>query len=126
MTTAIPLRRLAAAALVASAVVPPHILRDGPVICPFRAVTGRPCPACGMTRSWSAMSHGQVREAGRHHLFGPITFVAALAIVARGEPLATAILEPNGRTRTAFGLLGTAWSLSWAWRLATGSSRHQR
>jgi hypothetical protein len=119
MTDAALLRRLAAAALIASAVIPTEVVRGGPVICPFRAVTGRPCPSCGMTRSWSAMGHGRLRDAGGKHLFGPITFAAALAIVAGGEPLAAALLEPKGRSRTALGLLGAAWSLFWAWRLAT-------
>ena len=31
--------------------------------CPFKAVTGVPCPGCGLTRAALALVHGQVRTA---------------------------------------------------------------
>lgn len=36
---------------------------DGPVLCPFRLLTGYPCPLCGITRSVAALGAGDV-EAG--------------------------------------------------------------
>ena len=35
----------------------------GPVICPFRALTGLDCPGCGMTRAVSHVVRGQVGAA---------------------------------------------------------------
>lgn len=72
------------------------------------------------------MGHGRLREAGEHHLFGPITFAAALAVVVGGEPFAASLLEPNQRARTSLGLLAAAWSLAWAWRLATTPGKVRR
>jgi hypothetical protein len=36
---------------------------QGPVICPFRAVTGLPCPTCGLVRTTAALLHGRIGEA---------------------------------------------------------------
>jgi len=35
----------------------------GFVLCPFRALTGLPCPGCGMTRAFCALSSGRFDEA---------------------------------------------------------------
>lgn len=42
--------------------------------CPIRQLTGCPCPTCGMTRSFAALTQGQWHEAVSMHLFGPILF----------------------------------------------------
>lgn len=85
-------RRLATSEVVAAAGVaalgvgillsPDHI-EDGPVICPFRRLTGLPCPGCGLTRSWTYLVHGWWSEAFAAHLFGPLlaAFVLVLAVV---------------------------------------------
>jgi hypothetical protein len=36
-------------------------------LCPVRAVTGRRCPGCGMTRACLLLSHGQAVRATRMH-----------------------------------------------------------
>lgn len=53
-----------------------------PELCAFHAMTGLPCPTCGITRSFAATAHGHLMEAFRYHLFGPPAFAAML-----GEPL---------------------------------------
>lgn len=42
--------------------------------CPSVLMTGRPCPGCGLTTSWTALLHGDIGEAFRAHLFGPILY----------------------------------------------------
>lgn len=42
--------------------------------CPVLHLTGIPCPACGMTRSFTAIAQGNLSQAVTHHLFGPILF----------------------------------------------------
>lgn len=72
----------AAVALGAAFLVSPDHVEDGPVICPFRRVTGLPCPGCGLTRSWVYLAHGWWREAFAAHLFGAVAALAAVALVA--------------------------------------------
>ena len=114
------LRALAAAALAASALVPTALVRGAPRMCVVHAVTGRPCPSCGLTRSWNAMGHLEFRDAARYHALGPITFLVAAALVAAGDEGTARVLEPRAQARTALALLGAAWVGAWIWRLARG------
>jgi len=54
--------------------------------CPLRRITGRRCPACGLTTAVSAALRGRVRQAAALHRLGPATaaavLVAGLATVA--------------------------------------------
>jgi hypothetical protein len=61
----------------------PEHIEDGPVICPFRALTGLPCPGCGLTRSWVYAAHGWWRESFASNPFGlvVVAFVVVLAVV---------------------------------------------
>ena len=112
------LRRAATVAVVASAIVPAAVVEGGPVLCPFRAATGLPCPTCGMTRSWNAMGHGRLRDASAFHLMGPVTFVGALVLVAAGDQRAARLVEQRAWSRPVVGALGAAWIVAWLWRLA--------
>jgi hypothetical protein len=71
----------AAAALGAAFSISPDHVEDGPVICPFRRLTGLPCPGCGLTRSWVYLAHGWWRESFAAHPFGVVAVVAAVALV---------------------------------------------
>jgi hypothetical protein len=71
----------AAAALGAAFVFSPDHVEDGPVICPFRRLTGLPCPGCGLTRSWVYLAHGRWHDGFAAHPFGVVAAVAALALV---------------------------------------------
>lgn len=82
-------RRLATSEVVAAAgvaalgvglLLSPESIEDGPVICPFRRLTGLPCPGCGLTRSWVYGVHGWWRDAFAAHLFGPLLAVVVLAL----------------------------------------------
>jgi hypothetical protein len=74
------LASLGAATLAASFAYAPWA-ESGPVLCPFRLLTGLPCPGCGLTRSFCAMAHGNWHSAMGFHLFGPALFVAVAICV---------------------------------------------
>ncbi len=63
--------------------------------CPFRRLTGRRCPACGLTAAVSAALRGRIRRAAALHRLGPVT--AAVVLVAGGTTAAGAF----GRARRA-------------------------
>ena len=48
---------------------------DVPVLCMFRRLTGYGCPGCGLTRSFSFMSHGQLWDAFTINPLGPVIFI---------------------------------------------------
>ena len=90
---------IGAMTIVASFAYAPVISR-GPVLCPFRFLTGVPCPGCGLTRSFCALTHGDVTSAFAFHLFGPILMLALLV----GVPL----LLIEGVTRRANPMLSAS------------------
>ena len=51
---------------------------DGIILCPFRAITGIPCPGCGMTRAFCALAHGHILRAIRYNALSPFLFLAAI------------------------------------------------
>jgi hypothetical protein len=115
------LRWLVAGALTMSVVVPTAFVRSGPRLCAFHALTGRSCPSCGMTRSWNAMGHGELRDAIGYHALGPATFIAAAAVVAAGDGRAVRLLEPDARMRPILAALAAVWVGAWARGLAAGA-----
>ena len=105
-------RRGVAAILVAGALVLPRtIIRGSPVICPFRRVTGLPCPACGLTRSWQAAAHLRLGESLGDHPLGAATFLGAVAIALDAG-------DGTARQRRELQLsAGAVWVATWLWRL---------
>ncbi|TQL66324.1 uncharacterized protein DUF2752 [Nocardioides albertanoniae] len=73
-----------------AALLPAGGIEDGPVLCPFRALTGLPCPGCGLTRSWVYLMHGDLGSSLASNWFGPllIAVVFVLAVVAGRARLA--------------------------------------
>src|SRR6476661_6052669 len=71
----------AAAALVLSATLSPADAAGGPVVCPFRLMTGLPCPGCGLTRAWVFIAHGHLGDALAANPFVLVTMPAAIALV---------------------------------------------
>jgi len=49
--------------------------------CGFRAVTGLPCPGCGLTRSFCAISHARLGEAWGFNPFGFVFYSVALVFL---------------------------------------------
>jgi hypothetical protein len=77
------------------------------LICPFREVTGMPCPLCGATRSFALVAQGD----GRWVQYGAVwVVVAAVAMV---------MLITRARLRVHPGLAaGVTVAVAWAWALA--------
>jgi hypothetical protein len=63
------------AACIAGFAIPTRFWVDLPDLCLFHRVTGITCPTCGLTRSWSALLHGQFKDAIQFHPLGPATFL---------------------------------------------------
>ncbi len=102
------------AAVVVGAVAPASWrtgLGEGGPGCPFLALTGVPCPFCGMTRASIALGHGDLHGALALHPLAPIVLVvivALCAIVAAGK---ADWLRPPRRIAGVVGLIGALWIL---------------
>ncbi len=49
--------------------------------CQFRALTGVPCPSCGMTTSFTWLMHGDLRNSLRANAVGTVLAVFCLALI---------------------------------------------
>jgi hypothetical protein len=58
-----------ASVLLASVLLPPQAL-PGTAACAFRALTGKSCPGCGLTRAFCCISRGRFHAAWNHNPFG--------------------------------------------------------
>ena len=55
-----------------------------PALCPFKRATGLDCPGCGMTRSFVAVGHLDLRSAWQYHRLGILLYaLVALQIPYR-------------------------------------------
>jgi hypothetical protein len=83
-------------------------IANGPILCPFRLITGHPCPLCGSTRAVGALCAGDIRAAWDLNPFG----VAASLLVA----LIVLMPDFGVSLRAASRRLGsslTPWSTVW-------------
>ena len=71
----------AAAALLASFFLSPESL-PGFEVCSFKSLTGLPCPGCGLTRGFCAISHGRLAEATAFNAFSIPLYGLALLLLA--------------------------------------------
>ncbi len=49
--------------------------------CPIKAVTGKPCPVCGMSAAITALLKGDWRESFQLHAFAPVFFLAFVVFI---------------------------------------------
>lgn len=62
-----------------------------PTLCPLKAVSGWPCPGCGLTRGLVFFAHGEWSQALRFHPLSPLFYfglwlVLVLGLVALAAP----------------------------------------
>ncbi|MCX6249051.1 MAG: DUF2752 domain-containing protein [Bacteroidetes bacterium] len=50
-------------------------------LCPFKMITGFPCPGCGITKSLIYLYEGDILKSFYYHLFGPFTFLFCVAVI---------------------------------------------
>lgn len=62
--------------------------------CPFRALTGWPCPGCGMTRALLALGQLRLADAVAAHPLAPALLVAMIAFLARRPRRRLAVRAP--------------------------------
>ena len=75
-------------AILAASVLLPLPGADGrighlPSVCPFYALTGLPCPGCGLTRAFVCLGHGQVLSALHWHPLAVLLYAACLLLWVR-------------------------------------------
>jgi hypothetical protein len=75
-----PLALAAGAALLAPTLLRPGA--HGPVLCPFRRVTGVWCPTCGMTRAMGWLLHGDLHQSLRYHPLAPVLLIEGACVAA--------------------------------------------
>ena len=75
------LQQGAGLALAASVLIPASRL-PATSFCPFRMLTGFPCPGCGLTHSFCNISHGHFRMAWQANPFGFLFYALAIVFVA--------------------------------------------
>lgn len=49
--------------------------------CPFKMLTGFPCPGCGMTKSLVFLYEGDIWGSLYYHLFGPFIFICCVVAI---------------------------------------------
>jgi hypothetical protein len=94
----------------------------GPALCPFRGVTGIPCPGCGLTRAAGALMRGRVDDALHAHPL-IVLLVVQLGVVWALLTFGRDRLHrlPRWVTPAALILNGAIFVAVWGVRLATGS-----
>jgi hypothetical protein len=100
--------RIVAGGVLAVAVAWPRLPVHPPLACPFRTLTGLPCPLCGMTRAVVAAVHGHLLESLRFNPAGVLVVVLAIALLA-GLRVDRVRIPPW--SIAVFGVLLWAWNL---------------
>ena len=100
-------------------------IEDGPVACPFRAVTGLPCPTCGLTRVAHWLMRGDVSSALAINPFDTLFLLIAVPLFALlwvanlTGWFTVRVSMSRVERRVAWTLLAAAVLANWAYVLLT-------
>ncbi len=100
--------RLIGGAMLAAGAALPFVPGDTWLICPLRAVTGVPCPLCGMTTSVTATLQLRLGDAVGANPAGVLLVVLALVLL---------VTRPSRLTAPPWWALAGGVTFSWAWEL---------
>ncbi len=116
VAAAVCVATLGAAAL--GAIAPAaHAVAAGPVTCPFHAVTGLPCPFCGLTHSLLALGAGDWRASLHLNPLGPLLLVLAgpgLYYTGRAVARGVRARPPRALAPVALAVVTAAWAVQLA------------
>ena len=118
---------LAGALLLALGIVAAALpgIEDGPVACPFRAVTGLPCPTCGLTRATHSLMRGDLDGALAINPFDTLFLLiavplfAALWVANSASRFTVRVSMSPVERRVAWVLLAAVALANWAYVLLT-------
>ena len=114
-------QRISLLLLTIAALTPVSQVERGPVLCPVRRASGRPCPGCGGTRSLVHLLHGDLRGAAAAHPLGPALGLLLLAWAAGGRRTAGTPLDPRRWRMHPGVVVGLALWAVWALRRAASA-----
>jgi hypothetical protein len=112
MRAGLTLMAIGCAPFAAGALVPAD--GDTGLVCPFRELTGVPCPLCGATRAFALAARGDAGFASYNAVW---VVVAALSVVA-GAVLLLTRRAPALPPRLAVALVVLLAATGWAYALA--------
>lgn len=108
--------RVTAAGLVGVAAAWP-LLPHPPIACPMRAITGIPCPLCGMTRACVAAVQGHLGTSLAFNPAGVLVVLAAIVALVRPQWLS--------RVRVSAWAVLVAVGALWVWNIGFNPTFHQ-
>ena len=89
------------------------------ISCPFRQITGVPCPTCFLTRSTCLAFQGDLENSFKMHIFGP--FLAFFLILWSIRSIKTKKLFPFLINEKHLVFTGSCLIIYWAFRLMFNS-----
>ncbi len=90
--------------------------------CYFQQLTRHPCPSCGLSRSFHAIAHGQLRQAVQFHPLGVVIYLGLMAFLLKvvvellWHKQMRIILNARAKSM-AIVTLGWLWIGCWIYRL---------